>query len=252
MKAPAKAAPLLVLDFDGVICDSASEGFLTSWNAYHVLYRGEAPKDPPPGARARFDRLRPFVRSGQDFVFIQEIMARDGSVTSQADFDEIARQAGPATKQRFDELFYQARAALQGRDRTAWLAMNPIYAHVKEAFSLFPPQAPVYVLSTKRPQFVAEILAAHDIGMAPERILFGQHEPKLRTVEKLVGERGSGGAIFIEDQIDAIRSNVDPRIRVYLASWGYVQPEWLREPTAVPLLTPEAFLRIVREEICGA
>ena len=37
-----------------------------------------------------------------------------------------------------------------------------------------------------------------------------------------------------KDQIDSIRGNTNPLIRVYLASWGYVQKSWLEGTPAVP------------------
>ena len=54
-------------------------------------------------------------------------------------------------------------------------------------------------------------------------------------------ENGFTDALFVEDQIDAIRRNANPRIRAYLAVWGYVQEEWLRSPAEVTLLSPDGF-----------
>ena len=39
-----------------------------------------------------------------------------------------------------------------------------------------------------------------------------------------------------------------PRITVFLATWGYVQSEWLREPLRVPTLTPQGFLSLIQRE----
>jgi len=236
---------LLVLDFDGVICDSAEECFVSSWTAYHQLYRGQTGGEAPAAARADFRAMRPFVRSGEDFVLIQELIAGGRSVRSQAEFDETWQRPGTPSRRHFKGLFYQARTDLLKKDRHAWLSLNRIYPHVSAALSQLPPDAFLYILSTKKPQFVREILAANGIAMDEGHVLYSEGEPKLLTVENLLQTLGCEAAVFVEDQVDALRGNTNPRIRVFLASWGYVQESWLREDTGVPVLGPEEFVELV-------
>jgi phosphoglycolate phosphatase-like HAD superfamily hydrolase len=181
------------------------------------------------------------VRSGEDFVLIQQMIDEGFSVDSQAAFDDRARRAGSDTLGRFKELFYTARASRLLANRDAWIRMNRIYPHVAAGIAGLPRGAPLFILSTKRPRFVAEILDAQGIVVPRERILHSDGEPKLGAVERLRAQGGFEEAVFIEDQIDAIRGNANPRIRAFLATWGYVQAEWLREPGTVALLTPQAF-----------
>jgi phosphoglycolate phosphatase-like HAD superfamily hydrolase len=235
----------LVLDFDGVICDSVDECFASSWTAYHHLFLNRPPVEATSKARAAFAHLRPFVRSGEDFVLIQQMIDGGFSVDSQAAFDEQARRAGPLSLGRFKELFYSARASLLLGNRNAWLRMNRVYPHVAEGIAGLPRGAPLFILSTKRPRFIAEILDAQGIVVPRERILHSDGEPKIAAVERLRAEKGFEESVFVEDQIDAIRGNANPRIRAFLATWGYVQPEWLREPGTVALLTPRAFIDLL-------
>ncbi|MGA2975711.1 MAG: HAD family hydrolase [Spirochaetia bacterium] len=238
----------LVLDFDGVICDSVEECFVSSWTAYHILFRKEPAAEAPPAARHAFSRLRPFIRTGEDFVVIQDIIARGDAVSDQKGFDAAARRASADTRRLFRDLFYQARTTLLERDRQAWLGLNRIYPHMAAAFARMPRGAPVWILSTKKPRFVAEVLAANGISVREGHILASEDEPKLSAVEGLREREGFPGAILVEDQIDAIKGNTNPRIRVFLATWGYVKEEWLEEPAAVPLLKPEGFLELVEAE----
>ena len=242
------APAALVLDFDGVICDSLDECFASSWKAFHQLFLNRRPGETPSEARAAFARLRPFVRSGEDFVLIQQMVERGLHVESQAGFDDWARRAGPDTLTRFKELFYAARTSLLETDRNAWIRMNRIYPHVAAGIAALPRGAPLHILSTKRPRFIAEILDAQGIVVPQERIHYSSGEPKLAAVERLRAQGGFEEAVFIEDQIDAISGNTNPRIRAFLATWGYVQDEWLRSPCMVALLTPGAF----RELLAGS
>jgi phosphoglycolate phosphatase-like HAD superfamily hydrolase len=240
--------PLLVLDFDGVICDSVDECFASSWTAYHELQLGRPPAPADESVRGRFAALRPYVRSGEDFVLIQEIIAAGGTAASQAEFDEKARRGGDALRVRYRDLFYQARAESLRKDRQRWLALNRVYPHVAAALSRLPSSAPLYILSTKKPAFIAEILSAQSIAVDPHRIIWSDAEPKLATVEKLRRADGAEGALFVEDQVDAIAQNRNPRIRVFLATWGYVQKEWLAPGGPVPLLTPQGFQALLDAE----
>lgn len=237
---------LLVLDFDGVICDSVEECFVSSWTAYHALHRRRSVGDiseAPDSARAAFRAMRPFVRSGEDFVLIQELIAGGESVRTQIEFDRAWERPGTPSRDRFKELFYRARTDLREKDRRAWLSLNRIYPHVSAALSRISPPLRMYILSTKKPQFVSETLEANGISVPAAHVLYSHGEPKLATVEKLREALGCEEAIFVEDQIDAIRGNTNPRIQVSLASWGYVQESWLREE--IPILHPDEFLNLL-------
>ena len=182
---------VLVLDFDGVICDSIDECFVSSWTAYHTLYLGRQPAYMPIGLKRDFARLRPLIRGGEDFMLIQEILEQGGTSSRQSEFDAFARAAGERKMKLFHDLFYQARGELLEKDRQSWLAMNRIYPHVVSAFERIPSGAPVYILSTKKPDFIAEILTAKSIRMPRDRILYSGNEPKMDIVERLGAESGS-------------------------------------------------------------
>lgn len=248
----------LVLDFDGVICDSIDECFVSSWTAYFNLYLKRHPAYMPVSLWRDFAHLRPLVRGGADFMLIQEILDKGESVTRQSEFDAVARAAGDRKMKIFHELFYQARSEMLETDRESWLALNRIYPHVASAFSLFQRSAPVFILSTKKPEFIAEILSSRGISMPRERILYSGSERKLKIVEDVGMTGGFTQATFIDDQIDHLlcedaappdssRKGL-PRIRPLLATWGYVKDEWLREPLRVPTVTPRDFLALVRRE----
>lgn len=239
---------LLVLDFDGVICDSIDECYAVSWVAYHALFRKDAAASSPV-SRRNFAHLRPFIRSGEDFLIIQELVAAGSLVRDQAEFDELSRRAGAEKRALFRKLFYQERSEMLAKDRDSWLAMNRVYPHMKKAFRLLGQRgAPPYVLSTKEPKFIAEILSDNDLTLPRERIIESMSEPKLATTERLRAEGGFQGAILVEDQVDHLKGNKNPRVRGLLAAWGYVQEEWLKEPLTAPIVTAEGFLALVENE----
>lgn len=190
-------------------------------------------------------------------MLIQEMLDKGQSAARQSEFDSLARAAGEEKLRLFHDLFYRARAELLETDRQSWLAMNRIYPHVAAGLSLVSKTAPLYILSTKKPEFIAEVLSAKGIELARERILYSGSEKKLSIVEEVSRAGGFAEATFVDDQIDHllceeaaapdIARKTLPRIRTFLASWGYVKEEWLREPLRVPVLTPQEFPSLVRE-----
>ncbi len=240
--------PLLVLDFDGVICDSIDECFVSSWIAYHTLYKNHLPPHVSVMLKKDFARLRPFIRSGEDYVLIQEILQSDVRVADQAAFDALRLEAGHEKRDRFKELFNQARTDLLAKDRQFWLSLNRIYPHMLAAFAHLPRKAPVHILSTKAPEFIAEILEYAQIRIPRDRILQSPLDRKLPIVEELRSTEGCERAIFIDDQIDYLLGSRFPRIEAYLASWGYVKEEWLTGKLPVSIIGSDDLMRLIEKE----
>lgn len=73
--APFGNPELLVLDFDGVVCDGMDEFFESAWRAWHSLTVDELPASRRAGLQARFARLRPIVESGWEMALLSGVLA---------------------------------------------------------------------------------------------------------------------------------------------------------------------------------
>ena len=239
---------MVFLDFDGVICDSILETLVSSWRGYYLL-RGEVhPPLMPVSLLRDFAELRPYVRAGEDFILIHELIAAGCPIRSQRDFDD---QLAEREQQRIDlyrDSFYAARQELLRHEREYWLGLNRLYPHVAPRLSSWSSSPSLYILSTKRAEFIVEILNSKNIPMAPLRVLSCSAKEKKNTILRTLADRGYERALFIDDQIDHLApdSARDPRIDGCLASWGYVQKQWLEDPRGVELLYPNQFADRVR------
>ena len=65
---------LLVLDFDGVICDGMAEFFESSWRAWERVGRAPLPPDRREELRGRFAALRPVVESGWEMALLPALL----------------------------------------------------------------------------------------------------------------------------------------------------------------------------------
>ncbi len=237
---------LLVLDFDGVICDSVDECFVASWEARYRLRGGTGPVPEPPGDRAAaFAHLRPFVRNGEDFLVILEAAGRGAAPVDQAGFDALAATLPAGDLAGFKARFYEARERMLAEERPRWLRLNRIYPHAREALlACTAAGVPVRILSTKRRPYILELLAASGIDLPPDDV----HHTTARkgpVVRDLLDRSGCARAAFVDDQIDYLVELDDPRIEGYLATWGYVRPEWLAPPLRARLLDPPGLLALV-------
>ena len=227
---------LAFLDFDGVICDSHAECLVSSCYAYYHLYLEAEPIFIPLSLRSQFLKLRPFVRYGEDFLLIQELIDRQIPVSSQRDFDTYSVKKGAATLKKYRELFYAARSKYFRTDRNYWLSLNRLYPHIKKHLSTWAASPCFYILSTKKSEYIHEILRSKHIDMIPDRVLYSDKTEKSTIIAKVLNRERISKAIFVDDQIDHLLSIKDHRIEPFLASWGYIRNEWLQGNQSVQVL----------------
>ncbi len=218
----------LFLDFDGVICDSYVECFAMSWYAYFYLFREEKEVSMKIADKPRYRKLRPMVRNSEDNVVIQHILARELRVESQEDFDVLLKELGAETLGKLRKCFYDTREYFLDRYRNFWLGLNYLFPGMPEILK--------EILSTKKPAFIDEILKYNGIAWPYSRILEAHGRSKETIILDILDTGGHENAVFIDDQIDHLYSDGGGRISCYLAEWGYVSDEGLRDLT-VPHMT---------------
>lgn len=213
----------LFVDFDGVICDSLEECFRSSWMAGAGIPITDAPPpDPPFDAtyRSRFDACRPFIRSGEDYLVVHEWAARGAVPVDQAAFDRTLKEKGPGVLEELKKKLYAVREELLARHHTAWLSWNPLYSGMAEALVAQADNPDVFILSTKKAEFIVEILAYHGVVWPLERTIYTGPRRKLDLIEARVGTARS---VLIDDQVDHLDFH-HPSCRCCLALWGYLPP----------------------------
>lgn len=220
------AGKRLFLDFDGVLCDSLEECFTSSAIAFHQLDLAtsvprltELWKIHGPA----FFKLRPFIREGAEYLLLHRLLEAGQTPRSQAEFDAELEKAGKATLSRFKDELYRVREELLIHQRTVWLKRNPLYPGLTEELKRLAASQDVHVLSTKKAEFISEILAANGVPWPAERVIYTGSRKKLDIIRQDFSPRS---AVLIDDQIDHLdfgAADVDCR----LAVWGYVKPEWI-------------------------
>ena len=232
---------LLFLDFDGVICDSVAEAFVSSRHAYLRHVGREAGKTDP-AEKSLFVEYRPFIRGGADFVLLQECIAKNIVLESQHDFDRLAEEKGESTMDLYYRLFYQSRSEIITKDKDRWIELNALYPGIDAALRKLGSEA--YIISTKQSAFVNEILRAKALVWSDNRIIHSGKTRKANYIQDLIDITRADRAIFVDDQIDHLQGLESTEVDPYLASWGYVKAEWLQQ-REIPVLDLEGFLSLL-------
>ena len=147
--------------------------------------------------------------------------------------------------ERLHERFYSARERLLSSSRDYWLSLNKLYAGLDIA--LTPPLDRWFIISTKKAEFIREILLSKGIDWELGRIFYSGTEKKIPFIEKVMKREGFERAVFVDDQIDHFKGGDGHRVICLLADWGYVKRDWLTSGTARVLSLAE-FRRILRPD----
>lgn len=236
---------LVFLDFDGVICNSVLECLYSATIAYYIKHLKAHITSLPLSFKEGFIRYRPFIRTGEDYVVLADLVTRGVEIAKQEDFDRELQSNPADTLSHFRDLFYQTRRELMAHDFYHWMRLNPLYPGVKEPLKEAAQDPSIYILSTKVSDLIHKILLYHGIDWPEERILYSHTISKKDMIGSVLSSEGTAEATFLDDQLDHLRVAMeDKRISPFLANWGYVKPEWL-EQREIPVLYIQDFRTFV-------
>jgi phosphoglycolate phosphatase-like HAD superfamily hydrolase len=237
---------LLVLDFDGVVCDGMGEFFESSARALADV-RGK-PVARSAELQARFAALRPVVESGWEMVVLCGVLTEsdggdDAKLRDPAGWaaarDAYVRAHG-LERLRLTTALDTSRDRWLAQDERGWLAAHRFFEGVAEWLQrLIAAGQLFYILSTKDKRFLDRLVLAHRVPLRSDRII-GKAEPKREkwdVLRELASAHGLSApdVWFVEDRLATL---VDMRrhapdlstARLFLAGWGYIFQE--RDPDA--------------------
>ena len=237
---------LLVLDFDGVVCDGMGEFFESSARALADC-RGK-PIVRTPELPARFAALRPVVESGWEMVVLVGVLAESdaGGDAALRDGARWAEARDAYVRAQGLERVRLATALDTTRDRwlrqpdSSWLASHRFYEGVAAWLQRLIAEGQLfYILSTKDKRFLDPLVLSQKVPLRSDRII-GKAEPKREKWDVLRALATTHGVApsdvwFVEDRlatlVDLRRHAPDlAAARLFLAAWGYIFRD--RDPDA--------------------
>lgn len=240
----------LALDFDGVIADSINECLVVGHNAFvEHLKSGHKIKNLNELHKKEIDefkRLRNFIRSGEDYVFIQLALHDHEKIEHQVDFDRFSEQNKHLTRKFFD-LFYMERDSFSTQQSQLWVELNPLYPGIRELLSFYEPKENLFIITTKKIEFVHKILLANGIPLKATHCYHAHgQKTKLEIILDLLNKYNNSPDHFhfVDDQVDTLIKVKQAGIRCHLARWGYNNPEQLNRAkrAGIPAILLKDFL----------
>lgn len=225
----------LALDFDGVIADSITECLILGHNAFVEFSKGgqkiTSLKDLEDDKLTQSRRLRNFIRSGEDYVYISLALKERISIVNQGDFDDF-KQKYSDVKSVFFQLFYQERERLSSNYWDRWLRMIPLYPGMQGFMGDFNPKEKLVVISTRKAEYVATILDGYGISLHSDNLFFADEKRNKRVIiHELLTTKNipAESFYFVDDQIDTLIKVNDTEIHCFMAEWGYHNDDQLEK-----------------------
>ena len=197
---------IIVCDFDGVLGDSINECLFSSYNTYQSINnrgkRIDRIDQINPKLRARFIELRPYIKSGEDYLLILHIIENNIKIKNNGDFDQV-KENKRSLLPRYKKALYQERDLILKKDPKLWLNLNPLF-EIGYFFKQNRKFNNMFILTTKRKDYVVKILD-HKKAEFPKAHIFHTHQDdKISNLLAIIKNNkvSPKDCIFVEDQVD--------------------------------------------------
>lgn len=217
----------LVLDFDGVISDSARESFAVSVGSYL-----DVRPDSSLAGRDRDELYVEFVESmplgnrAEDYGTTLIALESGHPLPDQQSYDAFRRAQDPAWLDRYHRRFYEFRTELAQTDPDGWRGMMQAYAPFIEVLRRRFGDAS-YAIATSKDRASVDLLL-RDYGIEdlfPPRLIMDKEVGKTKTrhLERLHDELrvGFSEMTFVDDKVNHLDAVAPLGVRCALAGWGY-------------------------------
>jgi len=223
---------LLALDFDGVICDSASEAFRVTAQTFAVVFP-EYPLPPSAGddasLYARFLEAMPLGNRAEDYAVILAAVVTQRPLPDQAAYDAFHASLSRERLRAFHKQFYRVRADWAERDPAGWLAQLQPYPGFCALLRRHAGEVRLGIATAKDRASVRRLLTAYGVAdLFPDGCVLDKEagEKKRAHVEQLAAQAGVAPAevTFVDDKVNHLEDVAGMGARCVLATWGYNGP----------------------------
>eukprot|EP00041_Stephanoeca_diplocostata_P012806 m.215478 g.215478 ORF g.215478 m.215478 type:complete len:279 (+) comp19098_c0_seq2:409-1245(+) len=238
----APTGTIYAFDFDGVICDSATETARTGLIGLKILFERKqrqflfADADTDVAITA-FSTARPCLETGWEAIPMMHLLLQGKTGNDLLDnFQTKFKQctietALESTSDILKEIFSTARTSQIESNRDKWLASHGFYHDAVDAVKdLVSSGSLVYIITTKAKDFTMLLLAAASLDIPEERIFGLGSGPKPQVLADILACHASthSTCVFVEDRVKTLLAVQSPgfasvaaKTALVLAAWGY-------------------------------
>jgi len=220
-------APLYLVDFDGVICDSRFECMVTSHVAHRRLFSARnMPFDASviaPDAAEQFIHYRYLARTAREFALLWDLIDTRTEINDEQ-WIRTRAHADEARLLQFHDAFYATRYQWMEMDMAGWLKIHQLYPGLKNNLVKWLAQDRAHIVSSKDSRSILALLRHHDIDL-PESLVGGCEGGDKNEHFRRLRETAGRDMAFIDDNLENLITARENGITGYLASWGYTSAD---------------------------
>ena len=219
---------VIVLDFDGVVWDSANESFEQAWIAWKEV-RGPVGVERGDANRL-FDAARWQCKDGHDFYIVMSLITEgrtDVGDMPAAAFRQARQTLGRSPEaEAFVTAFYDSREHMRTQDFDHWCSLQRPFPGVVEQIDALRREARgVAVATTKDAPSATALLenaGIHDLPVYGREVSLDKND-HMRAIQAHYGVEAANTA-FVEDLLENLRHVAAQGMKLVLADWGYNTP----------------------------
>lgn len=227
--------PVLALDFDGVISDSAPESFAVALQTYAEL-RPASPlarlATAPPEHTARRDLYRTFLRlmplgnRAEDYFVALDAIEAGVPIADQAAYDAAYAAHDDEQLLSFHKRLYELRDAWREADPKGWCLLMSPYPGIPELLRGLRDRVVLSIATAKDRPSVLLLLESYGLGdLFDDRFLCDKSLGRDKAAHlQLLAERTGrafGEITFVDDKLNHLDAVAPLGVRCVLAAWGY-------------------------------
>ncbi len=220
----------LVLDFDGVISDSARESFAVSLRSYLQLRpESELRERSEQELYRAFVDLMPLGNRAEDYGVVLTALERGRELADQQSYDAFRAEHDPAWLAEYHERFYSVRLVMSQQDPAGWLALMKPYRPLLEVLRRRTGEAAYAIATSKDRRSVRTLINHYRIDdLFPEQRIMDKELGARKTVhlKRLRDALAVDYAemTFVDDKVNHLDAVRRLGVRCALATWGFNGP----------------------------
>jgi len=215
---------VLILDFDGLLVDSAPECWLRCVDATQVDASLKSLNYSHPNKKA-FLRMRYLVGPAYEFYFLMKSLE---GYTSDADVEKkftSLSECENKNARRFVEYFFNSRVMAQKADMKSWIKSNNFFLPAIDMAKRFSKLGRLYIATMKDEESVLELLKYHNIECDESKVLGRRYgDDKSSHLSYVIDQyplMRRNDFLFMDDNIRHIDEIYSLGIKSALVTWGY-------------------------------
>lgn len=228
---------LLIFDFDGVICNSTKECFITTINTYNKInfsntqyhFESQIPKKFSEFYE-KFLVKRNYIKGAGQYYFLSENIFNNKNF--KFDISNMTKQEKEYSHELdiFKRNFYDLRNEFKNNDYKQWISSHHIYHDVINFIKSVMDKNLLKIATLKDKKSVLDILGSVDISLNEDDILDqSQIKSKKEAILSFIDKynKKPSDTYFIDDNIDHLLPLSDLNCNIFLSTWNHLDDEFV-------------------------